>query len=62
MPRIIESPTLIEAAGNKPKRIEEYAGRGVRYRTAAYGLRARSRCRPSPGTCRSPVARKCFRK
>jgi mannose-6-phosphate isomerase-like protein (cupin superfamily) len=27
MPRIIESPTIIEAAGNKPKRIEEYAGR-----------------------------------
>ena len=27
MPRIIETPTIIEAAGNKPKRIEEYAGR-----------------------------------
>jgi mannose-6-phosphate isomerase-like protein (cupin superfamily) len=27
MPRIIESPTIIEAAGNKPKRIEEYIGR-----------------------------------
>jgi quercetin dioxygenase-like cupin family protein len=27
MPRIIESPTIVEAAGNKPKRIEEYAGR-----------------------------------
>jgi mannose-6-phosphate isomerase-like protein (cupin superfamily) len=27
MPRIIEKPTVIEAAGNKPKRIEEYAGR-----------------------------------
>ncbi len=27
MPRIIESPTIIEAAGNKPKRIEEYVGR-----------------------------------
>ncbi|MEO1065675.1 MAG: cupin domain-containing protein [Actinomycetota bacterium] len=27
MPRMIESPAVIEAAGNKPKRIEEYAGR-----------------------------------
>ena len=27
MPTFIEKPTLIQAAGNKPKRIEEYAGR-----------------------------------
>lgn len=27
MPRLIEAPSVIEAAGNKPKRIEEYAGR-----------------------------------
>ncbi|MFD1141998.1 cupin domain-containing protein [Larkinella insperata] len=27
MPTLIQKPTLIEAAGNKPKRIEEYAGR-----------------------------------
>jgi len=27
MPRIIESPSIIESAGNKPKRIEEYIGR-----------------------------------
>ena len=27
MPTLIEAPTIIEAAGNKPKRIEEYAGR-----------------------------------
>jgi len=27
MPRIINSPTIIESAGNKPKRIEEYVGR-----------------------------------
>jgi mannose-6-phosphate isomerase-like protein (cupin superfamily) len=27
MPRMIEAPTVIQAAGNKPKRIEEYAGR-----------------------------------
>ena len=27
MPQLIEAPTIVEAAGNKPKRIEEYAGR-----------------------------------
>jgi mannose-6-phosphate isomerase-like protein (cupin superfamily) len=27
MPQLIKAPTIIEAAGNKPKRIEEYAGR-----------------------------------
>ena len=27
MPRLVEGPTIIQAAGNKPKRIEEYAGR-----------------------------------
>lgn len=27
MPVLIEAPAVIEAAGNKPKRIEEYAGR-----------------------------------
>ncbi len=27
MPRLIEEPMVIESAGNKPKRIEEYAGR-----------------------------------
>jgi mannose-6-phosphate isomerase-like protein (cupin superfamily) len=27
MPRLIADPTVIEAAGNKPKRIEEYIGR-----------------------------------
>jgi mannose-6-phosphate isomerase-like protein (cupin superfamily) len=27
MPRLIAQPTIIQAAGNKPKRIEEYAGR-----------------------------------
>lgn len=27
MPRLIEAPSIILAAGNKPKRIEEYAGR-----------------------------------
>jgi mannose-6-phosphate isomerase-like protein (cupin superfamily) len=27
MPRLIEAPTVIEAAGNKPKKIEEFAGR-----------------------------------
>ena len=27
MPTLIERPTIIQAAGNKPKQIEEYAGR-----------------------------------
>jgi mannose-6-phosphate isomerase-like protein (cupin superfamily) len=27
MPTLIPSPTIVQAAGNKPKRIEEYAGR-----------------------------------
>ena len=27
MPKLIETPTIIEAAGNKPKQIEEFAGR-----------------------------------
>jgi mannose-6-phosphate isomerase-like protein (cupin superfamily) len=27
MPRLIDRPTIIKAAGNKPKQIEEYAGR-----------------------------------
>jgi len=27
MPRLLSSPTVIAAAGNKPKRIEEYIGR-----------------------------------
>lgn len=27
MPKLIESPTIIEAAGNLPKKIEEFAGR-----------------------------------
>ena len=27
MPRLIDAPAVVEAAGTKPKRIEEYAGR-----------------------------------
>ena len=27
MPRLIERPTIVESAGTKPKRIEEFAGR-----------------------------------
>lgn len=27
MPRLIPAPTIIQSAGNQPKRIEEYAGR-----------------------------------
>jgi mannose-6-phosphate isomerase-like protein (cupin superfamily) len=27
MPKLVEAPTIIQAAGNKPKRIEEFVGR-----------------------------------
>lgn len=27
MPKLIAAPSIVQAAGNKPKRIEEYAGR-----------------------------------
>lgn len=27
MPRLIDSPTVVQAAGNKPKQIEEFVGR-----------------------------------
>jgi mannose-6-phosphate isomerase-like protein (cupin superfamily) len=27
MPKLIETPTVVQAAGNKPKRIEEFVGR-----------------------------------
>jgi len=37
MPELIEKPTVIEAAGNKPKRIEEYVGR-VNSKTAAVSI------------------------
>src|SRR5688500_5171309 len=28
MPTLIERPTIVQAAGNKPKQIQEFAGRG----------------------------------
>ena len=34
MPKLIEAPSIITAAGNKPKRIEEYAGRANSGHTA----------------------------
>jgi len=37
MPTFIKEPTVIEAAGNKPKRIEEYVGR-VNSKTAAVSV------------------------
>ena len=35
MPRLIAEPTVVTASGNKPKRIEGYAGR-VSSRTVIY--------------------------
>ena len=37
MPHLIERPTRIEAAGNKPKLIDEYVGR-VNSQTASLSL------------------------
>jgi mannose-6-phosphate isomerase-like protein (cupin superfamily) len=37
MPTHLKQPTVIEAAGNKPKRIEEYIG-GVNSKTAAVSV------------------------
>lgn len=37
MPRLIPSPTVIEAAGNKPKEIREYVGR-VNTQTGAVSI------------------------
>lgn len=45
MPTHISAPTVIEAAGNKPKRIEEFIGR-VNSRTAAVSV---ARMQSPPG-------------
>jgi mannose-6-phosphate isomerase-like protein (cupin superfamily) len=37
MPTLIKAPTIIQAAGNKPKRIEEFIGR-VNSKTAAVSI------------------------
>ena len=37
MARLIEKPTVVQSAGNKPKRIEEYVGR-VNTKTAALSV------------------------
>lgn len=42
MPRLIAEPTLITAAGNKPKRIEEYVGRANTDEAAVSVARMRS--------------------
>ena len=34
MPRLIEQPVIVQAAGNKPKRIEEFVGRASSGHTA----------------------------
>ena len=42
MPTLIEQPTIIQAAGNKPKRIEEYIGRVNSHTSALSVARMRS--------------------
>jgi mannose-6-phosphate isomerase-like protein (cupin superfamily) len=55
MPTLIANPTVIEAAGNKPKRIEEFIGR-VNSNTAALSI-ARM---VSPGGWQEPGQRPEF--
>ena len=42
MPRLIDAPSIIQAAGTKPKRIEEYVGRVNSGHTAISVARMRS--------------------
>src|SRR4030095_9043563 len=42
MPRLIEAPSIIQAAGTKPKRIEEYVGRVNSGHTSVSVARMRS--------------------
>jgi len=55
MPRLIPSPTIIAAAGNKPKVIEEYAGRVNSGNTNVSVARM-----VSPGGWREPGQRPAF--
>jgi mannose-6-phosphate isomerase-like protein (cupin superfamily) len=55
MPRLIAAPTIIESAGNKPKRIEEYAGRVNSGHSAVSVARM-----VSPGGWREPGQRPDF--
>ncbi len=42
MPQLIERPAIVEAAGNLPKRIEEYAGRVISGHASVSVARMRS--------------------
>ena len=55
MPRLIARPSVVEAAGNKPKRIEEYAGRAATGHGAVSVARMRS-----PGGWQEPGQRPEF--
>jgi quercetin dioxygenase-like cupin family protein len=55
MPRLIAQPTIIAAAGNKPKRIEEFAGRVTSSDTMASVARM-----TSPAGWREPGQRPAF--
>lgn len=55
MPRLIAQPTLVEAAGQPPKRIEEYAGRVATGQTQVSVARM-----TSPGGWREPGQRPEF--
>lgn len=55
MPRLIAEPSVVEAAGNKPKRIEEFAGRVA----SGHGAVSVARMR-SPGGWQEPGQRPEF--
>ena len=55
MPRLIEAPTVVQAAGQPPKRIEEYAGRVNSGHSAVSVARMRS-----PQGWREPGQRPTF--
>jgi mannose-6-phosphate isomerase-like protein (cupin superfamily) len=55
MPRLIPDPTVVQAAGNKPKRIEEFAGRVASGHTAVSVARM-----VSPGGWQEPGQRPEF--
>jgi mannose-6-phosphate isomerase-like protein (cupin superfamily) len=55
MPRLIAEPTVVTAAGNKPKRIEEYAGRLSSQHTTVSVARM-----VSPAGCMEPGQRPEF--
>jgi hypothetical protein len=49
MPRLIERPTIVQAAGNKPKQIQEFAGRVNSGHSGVIDVRAGQAVVTAPG-------------